>query len=225
MQLTIFPFFLKTAVVLIFIDSINVLLHFGLNETEVTWGCMTLLDQFANSYGMLLDVLFCNQMQAYTVAISGATRRQRQTSIKLPITPPGWNGSSASEDIRQYLSYFSEIAFELSRHLLQFVLISCSCAVAISSKRSAVAHTESEEHLHACIPPHLHWECPTTWKPAQHYYALWKSGTTPRWLNGDSTGAKHLSALLAGGEGWLSTILLFQWRQAQTWFMLWSKTI
>lgn len=38
-------------------------------------------------------------------------------------------------------------------------------------------------------------------------------------------GAKHLSALLAGGAGWLSTILLFSRRQAQTWFVLWNKMI
>lgn len=119
-------------------------------------------------------------------------KRQRQTAIRLPITPLGWNGSSACEDRRQYLSYSSEIALQLPRHLLQFVLISCSCAVAISSKRSAVAHTDSEEHLHACIAPHLQWESPTTSKPAQHYCLLWNSGTTTRWLNGHSVPNTYL---------------------------------
>lgn len=104
-------------------------------------------------------------------------RDKQQSSCQSRLTDE--TGAPPPKDIRQYLSYFSEIALKLLRHLLQFVLISCSCAVASSSKRGAAAH------LHACITPHLHGECPTTSKPAQHYYALWNNGTT--WL-ADSTG-------------------------------------
>lgn len=135
-------------------------------------------------------------------------RRQRQTAIKLPITPLGWNGSSARKDRRQYLSYFSEIALELLRHLLQFVLISCSCAVAISSKRSAVAHTGSEGHWHACITPHLHWEKPYNLQTCTALLRFMKQRHDST-LTQLGLGAKHLSAVLAGSEGWLSTVLLF----------------
>lgn len=125
--------------------------------------------------------------------------------------PTDETGAPPPKDIRQYLSYFSETALKLLRHLLQFVLISCSCAVASSLKRGAVAHTEREGAF-----ARMHHSTSSRWMPYNletctallRFMKQWHDRSLTRlglWL-----GAKHLSTLLAGKWGltFYNTIVL-----------------